>query len=587
MVTLTEKKSILVWHVHHALVYGYSARFLLRKVNIVLNGGKITKGFSFTDLVRGWRMYQTVFQHEATQFWAEYTKEMPNVNHSLLLPDPGEHYNNHNKHNPLPGVINFESPLQRIQDYTQANNVPLSSIYYAAWALTLAIYTGSDTVMFGVLFANRSMPIPAIRETVGPMMNTLPLLLSLDRTRALNDFVQDTAGCVSAVGEYQWSIPDQYFPMTSALAMQYDYDIDTTSQNQPISSYTRIQSSVPISVFLGPRDNIQVTYHRNMYLHSDVERLGQMFIHAIEIMMRSETHSLDYYFRAALPSNLMEEVLINGKCSSIWSRGEGNDTLESLFDACVQNHPHSLAIVKGKISLTYNQLNDAATRVAACLINTVAPGEVVCVHADRSIEWIVAIYAVFKAQAVYCPLDPAIPAQLRENYFETSGSNIFLCTSDESKQEKPKSASHCYSVKELLRHPAGTFSISALTTRPKSSKKDAAYLCFTSGSSGLPKGVINTHDGVVAFQKDYESRLHMRPHLKLAQIMSPAFDGSIHEIFSTISYGGTLLLPEASDILANLQKADVALITPSVAKLLNPTDYLNLEAVSHTNTQLK
>ncbi|PVI02684.1 putative nonribosomal peptide synthase GliP-like protein [Periconia macrospinosa] len=576
VVTLAGKKSILVWHVHHALVDGYSARLLMRKVNMVLNGSKIREGFSFNDLVRGWRMYQTVFQQQATQFWAEYMKEMPNVKHSLLLPETEEHHENRNL---LPGVINFKSPLQRIQDYTEANNVPLSSIYYAAWALTLAIYTGSDTVMFGVLFANRSIPIPAIRETVGPMMNTLPLLLSLDRTRPLSDFIQDTAKCVSAVGEYQWSIPDQHFPMTSALAIQYDYDIDTSSQNQPTSSYTRIQSSVPISIFLGPRDNVQITYHRNMYVHSDMERLGQMFIHAIDIMVRSETHLLDQYFRAALPPNLMEEILIKGNCSNICSRGQGNDTLESLFDACVRSHPNSPAIVKGKVSLTYSQLDDAATRVAACLIDTVVPGEVVCVHADRSMEWIVAIYAVFKAQAVYCPLDPAIPAQLRENYFQTAGSSLFLCTLDESKQEKPKSATFCYSVTELLRRPGGTFCTSALAARPKSSKKDAAYLCFTSGSSGHPKGVINTHEGVVAFQKDYESRLHMRPHLKLAQIMSPAFDGSIHEIFSTLSYSGTLLLPEASDVLANIQKADVALITPSVAKLLNPTDYPNLEAI--------
>ncbi|KAK2858517.1 NRPS [Arthroderma sp. PD_2] len=216
----------------------------------------------------------------------------------------------------------------------------------------------------------------------------------------------------------------------------------------------------------------------------------------------------------------------------------------------------------------------------------VTPHEVVCVHADRSINWIIAIYAVLKSQAVYCPLDPALPDDLRDSYFRTSGSRVFISTADESKVRNPSSCSLCYSVEELLCQADNTSGLVARSNDSKVSKKDLAYLCFTSGSSGLPKGVACAHEGIVAFQKDYDARLHMRPGLKVAQVMSPAFDGSMHEIFSCLSYGGTLLLSHTADVLSNIQQAEVAMITPSIGKMLNPCDHKNLEAIYLVGEQL-
>ncbi|KAJ5504752.1 AMP-dependent synthetase/ligase [Penicillium fimorum] len=109
--------------------------------------------------------------------------------------------------------------------------------------------------------------------------------------------------------------------------------------------------------------------------------------------------------------------------------------------------------------------------------------------------------------------------------------------------------------------------------------EDNAYLCFTSESTGLPKGVMGTYKGIVAFENDYEARMMVEPGRKVAQVMSPAFDSSIHEIFPTLSYGGTLVLNDSKDPFDNLKHADVALLTPSFARMLDPIDYPNLRTV--------
>ncbi|CAI6331120.1 unnamed protein product [Periconia digitata] len=571
VVTLANQKSVLVWQVHYALVNGYSARKLLRKVKAVIDGKQICEGPSFQDLVHGWRIYQTLFRQESTQFWCIYLQDIGKVNADLALPPPERQGPDER---PRPGVITFLSPLQQTIQFSKDHDLPLLSVYYAAWALVLSLYTGSNIVMFGVLFANRSLPLPAIRDTVGPMMNTLPLLLSLDRTKTLQDFTQYTAARLSELSEFEWSIPNQHCSMTSALSMQYDYESDAGESS---SSFTRIQTGVPISLFLGPKDNIQINYDGNMYTEYDITNLGRMYVHAIDTLVGLGTQTLHEYFQRPLPSKMWQEVMLKGNCFSDSSKGHEQDTLQSLFHGCVRANPNSTAVVRGDASISYAELDAAASKVAATLCEIVRPGNVVCVHADRSINWIIAIYAVIKAHAVYCPMDPALPASLRDSYFQTSRSQLFLTTSEIHKEYKPASAPACHSVEKLLCRKQNT---SATTpTKENISKKAPAYLCFTSGSSGLPKGVLCTHEGVVGFQKYYDARMRMRPNLKLAQIMSPAFDGSIHEIFSCFSYGGTLLLSETSDVLDNLNYADVAIITPSVAKLLNPNDYPNLQAI--------
>ena len=107
-----------------------------------------------------------------------------------------------------------------------------------------------------------------------------------------------------------------------------------------------------------------------------------------------------------------------------------------------------------------------------------------------------------------------------------------------------------------------------------------AYICFTSGSTGKPKAVLCSHEGLVAFQTDPEVRLFAAPGVRIAQIMSPAFDGSIHEIFSALSYGATLVLAhDEQDKLAHLAKVDSAILTPSVAGALDPANFPRLRNV--------
>lgn len=254
------------------------------------------------------------------------------------------------------------------------------------------------------------------------------------------------------------------------------------------------------------------------------------------------------------------------------------DDLVTLFERAARDNGSAAAVEKAGLSLTYGDLDRLASALAKKLQVFVQPGEVVCVHADRSINWIIAIYGIWKAGAVYSAQDAALPAHIREMNFQTAGASVFLTPAKSQKSIAPDTCNIRLSVEELV-ITASASELEGLPHRVSPCIDDNAYLCFTSGSTGKPKGCMCHHAGLVAFQKDPEVRFFAAPGQRIAQVMSPAFDGSIHEIFSALSYGATLVLTDGIDPFAHIRKSTASLLTPSVAKILEPRDFPNLKTL--------
>jgi amino acid adenylation domain-containing protein len=255
--------------------------------------------------------------------------------------------------------------------------------------------------------------------------------------------------------------------------------------------------------------------------------------------------------------------------------GSVRDDLVSLFVRVAQMNLSAVAVQNHSYFLTYDELHRRSSISARYVSNYVGPGDIVCVHADRTVNWIIAIYAVLKAGATYCPLDPDLPPAVRDINFEIAVAKLFLTGSVAAKSTKPPSAKYCFSIEESFQEREIAPGPLQRTPSPDST----AYLCFTSGSTGKPKGVLYHHRGLVAFQKDFQVRLCARLGWKIAQFMSPAFDGSTHEIFSALSYGATLVLKDASSPFAHLKAADAAMPTPSMAAALDVHEFQDFKIV--------
>ena len=575
-----EGKSTIIWHVHHALIDGYSNGLVIQKLRSVAAGLPYSPGPSFAQLAGHLNTFHQRSRAVGQQFWKNEHEKYPLAAGGILLPAPLPR--RQSKRNTTM-TVTVNTSFNKTSVYAQRIGITLASLYYAAWALTLSTYVDSDTVVFGAVLSGRDLPLARVKETTGPVINMLPLHISCDRTSTTVDYLRHVFSRLIELASFQWTRPEDGFrrQFSSALAMQFESPtIDTPGISPLARPHSRVVSDVPLHVLIEPDGVIHLNYHSNTYDRIHIEAIGERFRRALlSLLVPHDTITI--CLEGLLFCQIRQDLYRLGNCKSNLTTAQSiDDDLVALFQGISANFPSAIAVQKGARSLAYAELNRLADCVATSISSLIRPGEVICVHSDRSVNWIVAIYGILKAGGVYCPLDEALPKGLRDSNFKLAGGKLFLTPSVADKVARPSGCMSCISIDEIIACTPKERDIRDPLLLPPLSPAANAYLCFTSGTTGKPKGVMCTHQGLVAFQKDLEIRLLAAPGRRISQLMSPAFDGSIHEIFSALSYGATLVLNDSADPFAHLGSVDSAMLTPSVARMLEPADFPLLSTVS-------
>jgi amino acid adenylation domain-containing protein len=568
------KESTVIWHIHHAFIDGYSKVLLLNKHRRLLAGYTIIPAPSFCILADQLAALSHVRQSDSQSFWIEQQKRLQTSNCELQLPSPKESFDSEYACK----SINAEVDMNTLRQFAQHSGVTVASIFYAAWALTLSHYVDSDDVSFGVVLSGRSLPLPNSGDVVGPLINTVPFHISMSRQCSITEYLGSVFNHSVKLDEYQWTIPESVrtvFPST--LNIQFESQLSDPSPLELLGEpHYKVESALPLNMNIDLMNgSIQLLYHSQKFYSADIERLGKIFSNKIQKLVKPNATVVECL--DSLPVHDNTWLWTNGNCTStLTTEGAWNESLVDLYTEIATGQPQLIAVEKGSSKLTYDELHTLSTSLAIQLRHRITPGEVVCVLADRSIYWIIAIFGILKAGGIYCPLDESLSTHIRDQNFCQSGSRILLTGETDSKILKPSTCELLVSVDELLAQAIPYDNNLPL----HSPAPDAgAYLCFSSGSTGKPKGILCTHRSLVAFQSDFTVRLMSRPGWRVAQTMSPAFDGSIHEIFSALTYGSTLVLRNSNDPFGHLSTVDTTILTPSIARVLQPKDYPSLSAL--------
>lgn len=571
-------RSKIIWIVHHSLIDGYSASLVFDKVRRVANGMSVQPGPPFSRLAEDLRLFQQSHRDEGNAYWLKKLEQSNDAKTELLLPyvdeDAGQARN-------AEVVSDLSSVVEKLRSAARDMNVTPAAFFNAAWALVLATYADSDMVAFGAVLSGRNLPLPNVAAVVGPLVNTLPLYVNINRSLSVQEFVRSVFENLMELAEFQWTTPEHGFSRSfeSALSMQFGPPDPLQAAVMPIESpYTHQATEIPLSIAVEADGKLRFQYHRNRFSPKNIGKLVSCYEEALQLLLQAHA-TVDATMEGLLSCPSKAVLGRYGNCfSGLTTKTSVKRDLVTLFEATAQKFPDDIAIERGDFSITYRDFDHVSSRLALRLTRLISTGDVVCVHSDRSVNWLIAIYSILKAGGVYCSLDSALPPDLRNSMYSLADAKVYLTPSTSQLHLTPVDCELYMSVESALSEFDDP-EVGVLEHRQQPMPSSTAYLCFTSGSTGTPKGVLCTHEGLVAFQSDLEVRLFAQPGKKISQIMSAAFDGSIHELFSALSYGATLVLQAGGDPFAHLHSVDSAILTPSIARVLNPEDFKRLSTV--------
>ncbi|MBV8416480.1 MAG: amino acid adenylation domain-containing protein, partial [Verrucomicrobia bacterium] len=448
-------------------------------------------------------------------------------------------------------VCSLAIPKDRVaalKELGQANHATLYMTLLAAFALFLKRYTGQNDVVVGSPIANRQES--QLEQMIGFFVNWLVMRVRITSKASFRELLTDVRQiCLNAYAHQE--IPferlvEEVSPNRSLNATPL-FQVVFALQNAPAGpqSIEGLKIEPVLSKALRVRYDLEVhaierdgelemhwLYNRDLFSRSRIEQLARHYDTQLEAVVGAPDLPLH---RVQMLSPEERQNLLGFNATAPPLSGA---TLPELFEAWVARDPDAVALAFGKELLTYRELNVRANRLAHHLIDLgVGVESLVGLTLERSNEMIVALLGILKAGGAYVPIDADLPAQ-RRNTLIADGGLRHLVTLESNRHLYEDVVERVVTLDgnapALARQAEGNPASLRFPNR-------AAYVNYTSGSTGHPKGVLVPHEAVERLVKE-SNYVRLDATSRLLQFAPLSFDAATFEIWGALLNGGTLVI---------------------------------------------
>ncbi|RKI12002.1 amino acid adenylation domain-containing protein [Corallococcus sp. AB030] len=549
---------------HHVVHDGVSFSVLMRELDALYNAYLRGESSPLPELPVQYRDFAT-WQREALEgpamkaqldFWRTRLAGAPEV-----LPLRTDH--------PRPRVQTFNGDLLRLElppalpgalrAFCQQEGVTLFNALFAAFATLLQRYTGEQDLCIGSAFAARA-GVRNIENVIGMFVNAVVLRCDVSGAPSFRELVRQVRDLTVAAAEHQ-TYP--FLKLIEGLGVKRDpsrnplvqamfsfHDSAVRSPRLGDASCTIFErgngsSKVDLDVVaiphagrhLGDRErgdariSLIWEYNRDLFDRSTMERMAAHFLRLIEAAVATPGIPVS---RLPMLADAERQVLLaNGSTKSV----SADPPVHQQVLAQALRTPDAVAVRDETGTLTYSELVRRATLIAEHLhAHGVGVESVVGVCSPRGPEFVTAELGVMLSGAAFLPLDPEHPAERIALILGDAGVRQVI-TTGLLVDRLPATVKR---VRIESFHGPGTPQ-GGLPTEVQPGQR--AYVMYTSGSTGAPKGVVVEHGALAHLVGWHRRAFGLEPSSRTTLLYSPAFDPSVAELWPALTAGATLHVP--------------------------------------------
>ncbi|WP_062053012.1 hybrid non-ribosomal peptide synthetase/type I polyketide synthase [Aquimarina longa] len=441
-----------------------------------------------------------------------------------------------------------------LESLCKSEGVTMFMFLLSAFKVLLSRYSGQDDICVGTPIANRTQL--ELEGMIGFFVNTLALRSDLSGDQSFRDLltmVKQTTleGYDNQLAPFE-KVVDRVVAKRD-MSMSPLFQVLFVLQNTPdasqklnlegitISNYDfdtiTSQFDLMLSVFEDDNNiSMDMSYCTALF---DKKTINRMLIHYQELLKSIVSNITQPIDRLSMIPAQEEHQLLNifNDTTFVYPKDK---TIIDLFKEQVRKTPEAIAVVYKDKKLSYKKLDDRSNQLAHYLKSVgIVKNSQIAILFNRSFDMIISILGILKSGCTYVPLDPLLPPNRLSYILEDAGVNLLLYSEESLLSNLSVSGctflnigeSHNYEVSEIL-----------YEREPDS----VAYVMYTSGTTGFPKGILISDKNIITLINDPSSKIAMNDSDRVLQWSNYAFDGSTYEIFGSLLSGASLYLIDSS-----------------------------------------
>jgi len=483
-----EKAHQVVWTHHHLLLDGWSLGIFSKKIMEALAHNKLNYDLRFISFC-----CENYLQNRGGSYWKNrnITSALAPAIPPLSTRNDAEEYER----------FSLFVPCQLTHEIAQ-RNISQHAFMLASWASFLGTLFSKHVIQLGNVVSLRN---ETSSDDLGMYIRTLPLALPFDAATTLADFVQTTYDTI------QQDILHAREPLNAYLdanALQHlfvfeNYPMDLSyleAQGIRIGAF-REQTGAAWTTIVYPKDGgfeFSILHDSRIYAKSYVRTI----MHHFSNWMEHGTWDTPF-------SERKKYLTHYGEISGI----QINDKAHHILD--ILKTPSKQAFILGSSPISYESFWQKAQELSDQL--NISPGNAVGIDVSSSYHFALAIIAVWLAKGVVCPVDKRFPEARKAFIYKNAG------------------------VAKLLISRNEELEVVSLTIPPKIHAAEASFILHTSGSTGEPKGVVQTHQCLINLIRWNAQSFSLSEKEVILQLSSFGFDASLHEVLLAMALGAQLV----------------------------------------------